>query len=86
VPNYDVKCKRCNKEFIAFTNIDDRNNIKCECGGTTKILIKTRKNFGIHIWIPYLEENIKHQPVMVNSKQHLKQLCDENDCIAHRLD
>ena len=86
MPNYDVKCDKCGKEFEAFTCIDDRHNIKCDCGGSTKILIKPHKNFGIIVWIPYLEENITHQPVMVNSKQHLKDLCKEHDVVAHRLD
>lgn len=86
MPNYDMKCNKCGKEFEAFAHIEDRNDIKCRCGGSTKILIKTLKHIAIHIWIPYLEENIKHQPVMVESKQHLKKLCKENDVVAHRLD
>ena len=86
MPNYDVKCKRCNKEFVAFTNIEGRNDIRCDCGGSTKLIIKPGSIFAAHIWIPYLEENIKQQPVMVNSKKHLKQLCKENDVVAHRLD
>ena len=86
VPNYDVKCNKCGKEFEAFTSIDDRHDIKCDCGGSTKLTIKPGSRVAIHVWIPYLEENIKHQPVMVESKQHLKKLCKENDCVAHRLD
>jgi len=86
MPNYQYKCKKCNKEFVEFTNIDNRHNIKCECGGDTKIIIKSQKNIGIHVWIPYLEENICHQPVMVESKQHLKELCDKHDVHAVRLD
>lgn len=86
MPNYQYKCKECNKEFIEFTSIDDRHNTKCKCGGNTKIIIKPQKNFAIHVWIPYLEENIAHQPLMVESKQHLKKLCKEHDVVAHRLD
>ena len=86
MPNYNVKCKRCDKEFVAFTRIEDRNDIKCDCGGSTKLVVKPGSGVAVHIWRPYLEENITHQPVMVNSKQHLKDLCKKHDCVAHRLD
>ena len=86
MPNYDVKCKTCDKEFVSFSCIEDRHNIKCECGSNTKLIIKPQKHPGIHVWVPYWEENIKHHPVMVESKQHLKKLCEENGVVAHRLD
>ena len=86
MPNYQVKCTKCDKEFVELTNIDNRYNIKCECGGDTKIIIKSTKNMGIHIWVPYVEENICQQPVLVESKQHLKQLCDKHGVHAVRLD
>ena len=86
MPNYYVKCDKCNKEFVSFTHIEDRNDIKCDCGGSTKLMIKPGSKVAIHVWIPYLEENITHQPVMVNSKKHLKRLCKEHKLDAHRLD
>jgi len=86
VPNYTLKCKKCGKKFEAFAHIEDMYDIKCSCGGNTEHVIVPGSRVGIHVWRPYLEENITHQPVMVESKQHLKQLCDENDCVAHRLD
>ena len=86
MPNYQVKCTKCDKEFVELTNIDNRYNIKCECGGTTKIIIKSTKNIGIQVWKPYIEENICQQPVLVESKQHLKQLCDKHGVHAVRLD
>jgi putative FmdB family regulatory protein len=86
MPIYQYKCKKCGEEFEKFQHIDDRYETKCKCGGDTKILIKPQKNFGIHVWIPYMEENICHQPVMVESKQHLKDLCKEHGVHAVRLD
>jgi len=86
VPNYDVRCNVCGMEFVGFSCIDDRYKIKCNCGGGTQLIIKPQKYPGIHVWVPYIEENICHQPVMVESKQHLKKLCKENDVVAHRLD
>ena len=86
MPIYQVKCTKCDKQFEEFAHIENRHNIKCKCDGDTKILIKSRKNIGIQIWKPYWEENITQQPVLVESKQHLKKLCDENDVHAVRLD
>lgn len=86
MPNYDVKCKKCGKEFVAFSSINDRHKIKCECGGDTNVIIKPQRHPGIQVWVPYWEENICHQPVLVESKQHLKKLCKEHDVVAHRLD
>ena len=76
----------CTKEFVAFSSIYNMHEIKCECGGDTKIIIKPQKHLGIHVWVPYWEENICHQPVLVESKQHLKKLCEEHGVHAVRLD
>lgn len=86
MPTYQYKCKLCGKEFDEFKHIEDRNNTKCKCGGDVQLLIKTNKHVGIHVWKPYWEENIAHQPVLVESKKHLKELCEKHDVIAHRLD
>jgi len=86
VPNYVVKCEKCGRRFETFAHIKDMDDIKCDCGGNVEHIIVPGSKVGIHIWIPYLEENIAHQPVMVNSKQHLKDLCKEHDVVAHRLD
>jgi len=87
-----MKCKKCGKEYKVFAWGEDVDKIKCECGGATlEILVDPNRSdtyggVAIHIWAPYLEENICHQPVMVNSKQHLKDLCKKHDVVAHRLD
>ena len=86
MPNYVVKCKECGKKFEAFASIKDMDDIKCDCGGNIEHIIVPGSVVGIHVWIPYLEENITHQPVMVNSKKHLKQLCKEHNLDSHRLD
>ena len=85
MPVYQVKCKKCNKIFDKYAKIDNTGTIKCKCGGDVEVWFGGLKSFANHVWIPYLEENITHQPVMVESKKHLKELCDKNDCVAHRL-
>ena len=86
MPTYQVRCKECNKIFDAFVKIEDRYKIKCECGGDAKVWFGGLTTVAAHVWTPYWEENICHQPVLVESKKHLKELCKEHDVIAHRLD
>jgi putative FmdB family regulatory protein len=86
MPTYHVKCKRCDKIFDEFARVEDIDKIKCECGGDAEVWFGGLKGFGNIIWKPYWEENITHQPVLVESKKHLKELCDKHDCVAHRLD
>jgi len=86
MPIFQVKCKKCNKIFDEFATIEDRNKIKCKCGGDAEVWFGGLKTAAVHIWTPYWEENITHQPVLVESKKHLKELCKKNDVIAHRLD
>ena len=86
MPTYQLKCKKCEKIFDKFAKIKDIDKIKCDCGGDAIVWFGGLKGFGNMIWKPYWEENITHQPVLVESKKHLKELCDKNDCVAHRLD
>lgn len=69
-----------------FAGVKDIDKIKCECGGDAEVWFGGLRSFGNMIWTPYWEENITHQPVLVESKQHLKELCKKHDVIAHRLD
>ena len=84
MPLYDILCLKCNKEFEVFSKIDDRNNIKCQCGGKTKILLSPphkdwfRPN---ELW-----EDFTDHPIEVTSKKHLKQLCKEHGVYARALD
>lgn len=86
MPIYHVRCKKCNKIFDEYAKLEDVDKIKCKCGGDAEVWFGGLRSVGIHIWEPYWEENITHQPVLVESKQHLKELCKEHNVIAHRLD
>lgn len=37
MPTYQVKCHKCGKVFSELVKMEDRNKIKCKCGGTTEI-------------------------------------------------
>lgn len=86
MPIYHVKCKECGSVFDEYSTVDNRYKIKCICGGDGIIWFGGLKGFANQIWIEYWEENITHQPVLVESKQHLKKLCKEHGVVAHRLD
>lgn len=84
---HDMRCKKCGKEFKKYAWDVEVYKIKCSCGGNTEEIPKpSQRTSTLHIWKPYWEENICHQPVLVESKKHLKQLCKEHGLDAHRLD
>jgi hypothetical protein len=86
MPIYHLKCNWCDKIFDAYSRIEDIDKIRCECGGDAIVWFGGLKQVGVLIWRPYWEENITHQPVLVESKKHLKELCKKHNVIAHRLD
>ena len=87
-----MKCKKCSREFKVLAWGEDVDKIKCSCGrDTIEMLVNPNRSKvydvgGVHIWKPYWEENICHQPVLVENKKHLKELCKKHNVIAHRLD
>jgi hypothetical protein len=84
---HDMRCKKCGREFKEDAWDIEVYKIKCSCGGDTEEIPKlSQRTSTLHIWKPYWEENITHQPVLVESKQHLKDLCKKHDVVAHRLD
>lgn len=71
MPNYKVRCESCNKVFEKTARVKDIDDIKCECGGNTKIIICPTE---FQIFEPYWHPNLTSKPVWVKSKKHLKEL------------
>ena len=71
MPQYRLRCKECSNVFEEIAKVDDRNDIKCECGGDTDIVICPT---AFHIFEPFDHPNLTSKPVRVNSKKHLKEL------------
>lgn len=92
MPTYHLKCSLCGKVFDEFAKIDDRNDIKCECGGSTK-WVPTAFNYQS---IMFGRENkplvLEHMTevgepnVEVTTKQQLREACKEHNCISPILD
>lgn len=92
MPTYRVRCSKCSKVFDAFVKMDDRNKIKCECGGSTK-WVPTRFNyqsimFGRENKPLVLEHmtDIDEPNVEVTSKQQLIEACKKHNCTSPILD
>lgn len=71
VPLYKVRCKACNKVFEQTSTVNDRCNIRCECGGNSEIMICPTEFI---MFEPYWHPNLTSKPVWVKSKKHLKEL------------
>ena len=70
MPNYKVKCDECDKIFEEISTVAKRYDIKCECGGSTKIMICPTV---FHMFEPFDHPNLGPKPVHIKSKQHLKE-------------
>lgn len=82
MPFYDYRCPQCGKEFDVFIPRDYAEDIVCnECKIPAKRLMATGMKFKIDklsFFQPYVEENITGDPILVQSKEHLRALCREH--------
>jgi len=75
LPLYEVKCNECKKEFDAFAKIANRQQIKCDCGGNTTILISSSHHERRYpFWNEHLDPD---KSILVKSKEHYRQLCKQ---------
>jgi len=70
VPLYKLCCKACNKVFEQISSVNDRLNIRCECGGNSEIIPNICYKCG---------ENIDH-PVHYYRYEEGKQIEICRDC------
>lgn len=94
MPTYRVKCRKCNKVFDAFARIENRNKIKCDCGGTTEIWFGGGSSVNLRTTM-YGRENkplvLEHlakdeSVVYVTSKSQLKRELKKHGGISPILD
>jgi putative FmdB family regulatory protein len=79
MPNYDYQCSSCGKVEERFAHMDD-TMLLCSCGQMMTRLFSPPKAFHFDIQ-PYWEENIGPEPVYVESRKHLNQLCRERGIV-----
>lgn len=73
MPLYDFKCEVCETVFERIVKFEERLDVKCECGGGTKVLIVP------HRYIPFKEgwyEHIDKKPIYITSKKQLNRECE----------
>jgi len=92
---YRVKCLKCGKVFDEFARIEDRLQIKCECGGSTEIWFAGLTSVNLRTTMygrenkPLVLEHMTEEDddiVKVTSKQQLRDAVKEHNCISPILD
>ncbi len=84
MPLYDYRCKKCRFEFESFNKIENRLNQKCpKCKSTCNLLITGVKKDWFR---PGYWEDFSEEPIYVESKQHLKNLCKKYGVYSRALD
>ena len=84
MPLYDYRCSKCRHEFEQIAKINDRLDVKCpKCQSKCNILITGAKRdwFRAGYW-----EDFDEQPIYVESKGQLKQLCKKYGVYSRALD
>jgi len=89
MPVNDIQCSNCGiverqHTISEMYKYGDKWCIDCTCGLPAEILCSlTMKN---NDWFrPHWNRDIDYDPVYVESKQHLKELCLKNDVTNHAL-
>ena len=84
MPSYDYLCEKCGRKWEEFTTISGRNKVVCKCGEKATKLISA----GGGVIPPFQEmvyEDICEEPILVKSKQQLRDECKKHNVIAARL-
>ena len=72
MPNYDFECTSCKKMFESYSSMEDIHRVKCECGGTTQVLIGSRPN--VHIFKSFESDGLDpERNVLITSKRQYKE-------------
>lgn len=77
MPTYTARCKACEHIQDYYEKIDNcYNTPPCEqCGNLTKKILTPSS---VHVFKPYLDENISDRPVWVETKKQKKALLKKN--------
>ena len=77
MPRYDFRCESCgaaDERVLPLARYEDPQECKL-CNGYMRRLISAPSVSPD--WEPYLEENLGHEPVMVQSRQHYQSLLQD---------
>ena len=84
MPLYDFDCTHCQTTIERSCKIDERNSQLCnKCGN---LLSQNLQNCNKKDWFyAHWNENFTNQPVFVESKEHMKKLCNQYGVYARCL-
>ena len=83
MPLYDFECLDCGNVFERTATINQREEVKCVCGGNTGILITNSKSR--HWFREHVTEHFTGDPLHVKSLGHMKQLCKDNNVTSRAI-
>jgi len=79
MPIYVYKCS-CAKILEIFKPLSSLDSpVQCECG---QIMKRQVASSNPHIWKPGFWEHISEQPIYIESKKQLKEVCKKRGVIA----
>ncbi len=81
MPLYTFECLECREEFdrVLFLSEADKKPPCPKCGGKTRKIIAASADR--REWEPYWDENLGHEPVLVESREHRERLKKERGLI-----
>jgi putative FmdB family regulatory protein len=80
MPVYDWSCQNCGEVKDVFAHMDDTQTTCPKCGALMDRLFSPPSAYHMDIE-PYWEENLGGEPVYVESRRHLNQLCRERGIV-----
>lgn len=80
MPLYNYECS-CGREFQEWASIEERKNVRCECGKVAKQTICAPRVHKFDVQLGEFE-HITKDTVYAGSKQELKDLCKKHECYA----
>ena len=85
MPLYAYRCEKCGREWEEWRKIEERLDVKCECGGKAVIDFRKFGKRNVMFFTPYTYEDLDVYPIHITSKKQLKEECKKRGLIAARL-
>ena len=85
MPIYAYKCRKCGRRWEEWKRIEERLEVRCECGEKGEIDFSQFGKHTIMFFTPYIYTDIDVYPIEITSKRQLKRECEKRGLVAARL-